>query len=89
MILVKKCTKTFTFPPPKKDGTGKELVVEDGMSIIIPLYAIHTDPKYYPNPEKFDPERFTEEAKNSRPKCTYFPFGEGPRMCLGKYLIRY
>lgn len=84
MFLAKTCTKEFTFPPPNKDGTGKEVLIEEGTSIIIPLYSLHHDPEFYPNPEKFDPERFTEENKNSRPKCTYIPFGDGPRMCLGK-----
>lgn len=37
----------------------------------------------YPNPEVFDPERFTEEARKERPKAHYLPFGEGPRMCMG------
>jgi hypothetical protein len=47
----------------------------------IPVMAIQNDPKYYPEPEKFDPELFTEEKKQGRPNYTYFPFGEGPRSC--------
>lgn len=66
------------------DGSGSQLEVPEGMSIIIPVQAIHHDPQYYPNPDKFDPDRFTNEAKESRPKCTFIPFGEGPRQCLGK-----
>lgn len=41
------------------------------------------DPKNYPNPEVFDPERFTEEEQRNRHKGTYLSFGEGPRICPG------
>jgi hypothetical protein len=52
---------------------------------MIPIYALHHDPNYYPDPEVFDPERFTDENKNSRPLGTFIPFGDGPRICIGKY----
>ena len=45
--------------------------------------GIQYDPQYFPEPEIFDPERFTEENKRRRPKYTYLPFGDGLRMCLG------
>lgn len=41
------------------------------------------DPKYYPNPEEFQPERFNEEEQRNRHKGTFLGFGEGPRLCLG------
>lgn len=49
---------------------------------MIPTYALQWDEKYYDEPEKFDPERFTDINKNqtNRP---YFPFGDGPRNCIG------
>lgn len=59
------------------------LVIEKGQKILIPLYSIHHDPKYYPNPYKFDPERFSPEEKAKRPNGTYMPFGDGPRLCIG------
>jgi cytochrome P450 len=47
-------------------------------------YAIQRLPEYYPDPEKFDPERWAGKAKDSRPRFAYFPFGGGPRQCIGE-----
>lgn len=49
----------------------------------LPTYAIQNDPKYFENPEKFDPERFSDENKDKIQPCTFFPFGVGPRNCIG------
>jgi cytochrome P450 family 6 len=65
-------------------------VLEKGIRTVIPILALHHDPKYYPDPERFDPERFSEEEKAKRHHYVYLPFGEGPRICIGKYtLIKY
>ncbi len=53
--------------------------------ILMSVYAVQRDPKYYPNPDKFDPERFSPEAIKQRPKLAYMPFGAGPRMCIGNH----
>lgn len=45
---------------------------------------MHYNPDYFPDPESFDPERFTEENKRDRPSCVYLPFGEGPHACIGE-----
>jgi cytochrome P450 len=46
-------------------------------------YVMHHDLRYFPNPEHFDPERWTLEARDSRPQFSYFPFGGGLRRCIG------
>lgn len=53
------------------------------MCVILPVYGLHHDPKHFPNPEKFDPERFSEDNKNNIHKGAYLPFGNGPRACPG------
>ena len=64
-----------------------DLVLEKGLQIMLPIRALHHDPNYYPNPDKFDPERFSEEEKSKRPHFTFLPFGEGPRLCIGECKI--
>ena len=63
---------------------NSDLVLEKGTPIYISLLGVHYDPEYYPNPDKFDPERFTKENKRNRSPYVYLPFGDGPRMCIGK-----
>jgi len=62
---------------------NSDFIIEKDTPIYISMSGIHYDPEYYPDPYKFDPERFTEENKRNRPPCVYFPFGEGPRVCIG------
>lgn len=60
-----------------------DLVLKTGTKINIPIMGIQRDPEVYPDPEKFDPDRFTEENKKNRPQVAWMPFGEGPRICIG------
>lgn len=60
-----------------------DLVIEKDTLTFIPVYSIHHAPSLYANPDKFDPERFTEENKQDRHPMAYLPFGEGPRNCIG------
>jgi len=63
---------------------NSELVIEKDTAVYIPMLGLHYDPEYFPNPDKFDPERFNEENKRNRSACVYFPFGEGPHNCIGE-----
>lgn len=74
--LNRQCTEDYKLP-----GIG--LVIPKGMNIVIPIHGIHHDPEYYPDPYKFDPERFTDDKIKKKNNYTYIPFGEGPRMCIG------
>nr|CAD7460583.1 unnamed protein product [Timema tahoe] len=62
---------------------GTNDILEKGITVFIPIFGIHYDPKYYPNPEIFDPERFSAKNKNDIPRYANLPFGEGPRNCIG------
>ncbi|MEZ4382639.1 MAG: cytochrome P450 [Nannocystaceae bacterium] len=53
-----------------------------GLLLMSP-YLSHRNPAYWPNPEGFDPDRFLPEAARERPRYAYFPFGGGPRICIG------
>lgn len=62
---------------------GTDIVVPKNTMIGIPIYAIHHDEEWFPNPKKFDPERFLPENKNLIHPYTFMPFGFGQRNCLG------
>lgn len=75
-ILIRKSYKPYNIP-------DTELRLPEGTLILIPMYAIHHDPEYYPDPERFDPERFSAPNRAKRHPFVYLPFGEGPRNCIG------
>ncbi|KAK5640796.1 hypothetical protein RI129_009343 [Pyrocoelia pectoralis] len=79
LVLLRACTKPFKFPPPRGQGTGKYVDIEVGVPIIIPIYDIQTDPKYFNDPYVFNPERFMAENKDSIVRGSFLPFGDGHR----------
>ncbi|XP_017776423.1 PREDICTED: cytochrome P450 9e2-like [Nicrophorus vespilloides] len=81
IVINRVCVKPYTIPAVLPDEIPVTLQVGDAISV--PVYGIHRDPKNYPNPEKFDPERFNDENKVNIEAYTYLPFGSGPRNCIG------
>ncbi|KAH8267147.1 hypothetical protein KR018_012256, partial [Drosophila ironensis] len=74
------CSKPYTLTD--VDGT-KLFDFKVGDRVIIPIAGLHGDDQYFPEPRKFDPERFSEERKGEQVPYTYLPFGTGPRSCIG------
>lgn len=65
-----------------------EYFIPAGTTVLSNLYSCHMNPKYWPDPEKFDPTRFLDaEGRVFKPKA-FMPFGVGRRMCLGEVLAR-
>ena len=83
-FFIKICTKPTTIDL----GNDKILNVEPGITVAIPTYHLHHDETYFPQPEEFRPERFDNGAASEFTKrgCL-LPFGDGPRICLGEFLI--
>lgn len=77
--LSRKCVKDYKVP-------GTNVTIGKGTSIIIPTFAIHNDEKFYFDPEKFDPMRFSIENKAGKSIIDrpYLIFGDGPRQCMGQ-----
>ncbi|XP_025263961.1 cytochrome P450 9e2-like [Camponotus floridanus] len=78
-VLERLCNKSYELPPALPGE--KPFTMEKGMTVWIPVYAIHHDAKYYDDPEKFRPERFLDNKMYHNSPC-YLPFGLGPRMCI-------
>ena len=52
--------------------------------VLMSQYIMHRDPRFYPDPDHFDPERWRPEVAAARPRFSYFPFGAGTRICIGE-----
>ena len=58
--------------------------IKKGTKVECPIHASHHDPEFFPDPERFDPERFYGGNLNKIDPFTYLPFGTGPRMCIAQ-----
>ncbi|CAG9820506.1 unnamed protein product [Phaedon cochleariae] len=67
------CMQDYKFP-------GTDLTIEKGTKVMIPILALHRDKDYYPDPEKWNLDRFEDRNQKS---SVYYPFGGGPRHCIG------
>lgn len=61
---------------------GHKIQLNVGDAVWFPVQGLHMDAKYFPNPEKFDPDRFSDENKHNIGSSIYIPFGLGPRNCI-------
>lgn len=75
-MLPRQCTKDYHIKNP-------DLIIEKDTPILISIVALHHDPKYWNDPYKFDPERFSESNQKTFAERPYLPFGDGPRNCIG------
>ncbi|KOX73620.1 Cytochrome P450 9e2 [Melipona quadrifasciata] len=78
-FLHKTCTEKFEL----QGSDGLTYRIKPGTELVISVSGLHGDPRYWDNPDVFDPERFNDERKQTIEKMTFLPFGEGPRICVG------
>jgi cytochrome P450 len=67
-----------------RDGVLGGYRVPAGTSVMISQWLLHRDPRYFDRPGQFDPERWADGLAQRLPKFAYFPFGGGPRVCIGR-----
>lgn len=77
--LLKVCTKETQLV----GSDGLSCKMEPGNVAVISTYGLQMDSNYWPDPDKFDPDRFSDDQKAQRHKFAFIPFGEGPRICVG------
>ncbi|XP_046659740.1 probable cytochrome P450 6a14 isoform X2 [Homalodisca vitripennis] len=75
-FIIRRCDENYKVP-------GSDVIIEKGSDISVSVYGLHRDPELFPEPEKFDPERFGPNPSHEIKPFSYLPFGEGPRFCIG------
>jgi cytochrome P450 len=74
------------FREPKVDVRIGDYRVPEGAAVMLPQWVVHRSADHWEDPETFDPDRWTPERARGRERFAYFPFGGGPRHCIGKHL---
>lgn len=75
--LHRECTQDYPIPDTPNG------VIKKGEKVTISVMGLHYDPELFPDPDTFNPDRFSEENKGNIVPFSYLPFGDGPRVCLG------
>ncbi|KAH8036557.1 hypothetical protein HPB51_001376 [Rhipicephalus microplus] len=88
IVVTEKMFTRFTTRCADEDYLYGKYLIKKGTSVMVPTFQLHHDPKYWENPEKFIPERFSPEKKDRINPIVYQPFGLGPRICLGQRLAQ-
>jgi cytochrome P450 len=65
-------------------GIGRHLV-KKGSIVLVNIIGLHRRADVWPDPERFEPERFLGDKEKQLPRCAYMPFGAGPRVCIGNH----
>ncbi len=63
-------------------------VLPKGTNLLLSPYTLHRRADVFPDPERFDPARFAQDAESNRPRFSYLPFGSGPRFCIGSHFAQ-
>lgn len=79
----------FQVRPRENEVIGGKYQLNKGQAVMILTPQIHRNPEFFPDPEKYDPDRFTPELEASRPGWTWMPFGSGQRACIGRHFSFY
>lgn len=87
-MIVREAIRLFPPAPfftrqPTEDVTVGEWEIPKGSLIVVSTYALQRDPRFFPDPEQFNPDRFAPGWEERISRFAYLPFGGGPRVCIG------
>jgi len=80
VVTDRACTQDYKIP-------DSDVTIRKGEGISISIVGIHMDEKYHPEPEKFNPERFSAANRHKIHPYAFLPFGLGPRNCIGEFIF--
>jgi cytochrome P450 len=89
-MVIKEAMRLYPPPPATGRRTAEGdvicgLTIPPGSDVALSPWVTHRHPDFWPEPERFEPERFAAEREADRHRHAYFPFGTGPRACIGQY----